>query len=71
MERLINGMLQYKEALMSAKVIGSGGTELPALQATLQVRLTLSSYSPPRYKSMLLLANYCASLSCTCDKGRV
>ncbi|BDA49633.1 General vesicular transport factor p115 [Coccomyxa sp. Obi] len=38
-ERLISGMKQYKEALMSAKVIGSTETELPALQAILQTAL--------------------------------
>ncbi len=36
-ERLISGMPQYKEALMSAKIIRSTETELPALQAVLQV----------------------------------
>lgn len=36
-ERFISGTPQYKEALMSAKVTGSTGAELPALQAILQV----------------------------------
>jgi hypothetical protein len=46
-ERLISGERQYKEALMSAKVIDSGGTELPALQAILQVRPETAAISLP------------------------